>query len=238
MTLNKTGIEWCDYTYNPVTGCKHGCEFCYARGHAENPFYKKGFPNKFEPTFHPGRLTDPERKKATSTIFVVSMGELFGDWVPQEWIDCVVRSCVLAPQHTYIFLTKNPWRMREYLYNLSAGSLENWWVGTSLGESRNSWARLPSIQMLGKEGWNTFLSIEPLKVAPLLFSHVSLKGIKQVIIGMQTKPLTPCEPEVIEDVVNIAKKNYVPIFLKDSTLSCFGRSIVEPSRELCWEVHK
>jgi protein gp37 len=163
---------------------------------------------------------------------------LFGDWVPSYWIDQVLTSCTVSPQHTYIFLTKDPWTMRGYLTNLSAESSENWWVGTSLGESRNSWARLPSMQMLGKAGWNTFLSIEPLKEAPLLFSHVSLKGIKQAIIGMQTKPLSPCEPEVIEDVANICKKNNVPIFLKDSTLSCFGRSIVEPTRDLCWEVHK
>jgi protein gp37 len=29
--MNKTKIEWCDMTWNPVTGCLHGCEYCYAR---------------------------------------------------------------------------------------------------------------------------------------------------------------------------------------------------------------
>lgn len=29
--MNKTRIEWCDSTWNPVTGCKHGCPYCYAR---------------------------------------------------------------------------------------------------------------------------------------------------------------------------------------------------------------
>lgn len=29
--MNKTNIEWCDSTWNPVTGCRHGCEYCYAR---------------------------------------------------------------------------------------------------------------------------------------------------------------------------------------------------------------
>lgn len=29
--MNKTKIEWADSTWNPVTGCLHGCEYCYAR---------------------------------------------------------------------------------------------------------------------------------------------------------------------------------------------------------------
>lgn len=28
---NKTKIDWADATWNPVTGCLHGCEYCYAR---------------------------------------------------------------------------------------------------------------------------------------------------------------------------------------------------------------
>ena len=31
----KTKIDWCDSTWNPVTGCLHGCEYCYARRIAE-----------------------------------------------------------------------------------------------------------------------------------------------------------------------------------------------------------
>lgn len=32
--MEKTKIDWCDSTWNPVTGCLHGCEYCYARGQA------------------------------------------------------------------------------------------------------------------------------------------------------------------------------------------------------------
>ena len=28
----KTKIDWCDSSWNPVTGCLHGCQYCYARG--------------------------------------------------------------------------------------------------------------------------------------------------------------------------------------------------------------
>lgn len=29
--MNRSKIEWCDHTWNPVTGCRHECPYCYAR---------------------------------------------------------------------------------------------------------------------------------------------------------------------------------------------------------------
>lgn len=29
--MDKTKIDWCDSTWNPVTGCRHNCPYCYAR---------------------------------------------------------------------------------------------------------------------------------------------------------------------------------------------------------------
>lgn len=29
--MNRSKIEWCDHTWNPITGCLHNCEYCYAR---------------------------------------------------------------------------------------------------------------------------------------------------------------------------------------------------------------
>ena len=29
--MDKTKIDWADASWNPVTGCMHGCEYCYAR---------------------------------------------------------------------------------------------------------------------------------------------------------------------------------------------------------------
>lgn len=29
--MNRSRIEWCDYTWNPITGCRHSCRYCYAR---------------------------------------------------------------------------------------------------------------------------------------------------------------------------------------------------------------
>ena len=160
---SKTKIDWCDATWNPVTGCLHGCEYCYARKIAERfggcwrldlPADKewrgkvaagelmgdfarhqngkchvldvpeiecavidapegyrgkvKPHPYYFDPTLHRYRLGDPAHWKKPRTIFVCSMADLFGTWVPQEWQQEVLKACLNAPQHRYLFLTKAP----------------------------------------------------------------------------------------------------------------------------------
>ena len=29
--MNRSKIEWCDHTWNPITGCRHNCKYCYAK---------------------------------------------------------------------------------------------------------------------------------------------------------------------------------------------------------------
>lgn len=31
VLMNRSKIEWCDHTWNPITGCRHDCPYCYAR---------------------------------------------------------------------------------------------------------------------------------------------------------------------------------------------------------------
>lgn len=123
-------IEWARWSWNPVTGCKHGCEYCYARDIA-NRFYKE----KFEPTFRPERLSAPVNTKVPESaktdigfknVFVCSMADLFGEWVPREWIDAVLTSVRENPQWNFLFLTKNPKRYLEFSFP------ENSWIGTTV----------------------------------------------------------------------------------------------------------
>ncbi len=60
-------------------------------------------------------LTQPLRWKRGRRIFVNSMGDLFHESVPDEWIDRVFAAMALAPQHTFQVLTKRTKRMRSYL---------------------------------------------------------------------------------------------------------------------------
>jgi protein gp37 len=213
--LNKSKIEWCDSTWNPVTGCLHGCKYCYAEkiakrfskkdyrcknccqcpdcsGDKECPegrwyikretthildtpsyiFYpqkrQENYPYGFEPTFHRYRLQEPSKKKKPKNIFVVSMGDLFGSWVPESWIDEVFQSCFNADHHRYMFLTKNPKRYNsiiDYTAGEERGTEEieiwnNMWFGTTI-TCQADMERIKNLEIFS-EG-HKFLSIEPLQ---------------------------------------------------------------------------
>ena len=53
-----TKIEWCEESWNPITGCSpvsEGCEHCYARRIAQRLKGRYGYPqdDPFKVTFHP-----------------------------------------------------------------------------------------------------------------------------------------------------------------------------------------
>lgn len=122
--MGKSNIEWTDYTWNPVTGCtavSPGCDNCYARRMsrrlAANPVLKAEARKKYEGfkvARWPERLGEPLALKNPRRIFVVSMGDLFHESVPYEWVDQVMAVATLCPSHTFRVLTKRPARMLEY----------------------------------------------------------------------------------------------------------------------------
>lgn len=182
--MEKTNIEWADSTWNPVTGCYHGCKYCYARQIAARfgdfmridgndiktingpdgqicveVEYKTAnpYPEKFTPTFHKHRLSDYEGKKGRN-IFVCSMADLFGEWVPDEWINQVLTACKNFSQHNYLFLTKNPGRYNR-IKNLPRK--ENFWFGTTVTNNYD-WQTNAFLLYRALPHHYTFLSIEPI----------------------------------------------------------------------------
>lgn len=167
--MNKTKIEWTDYTWNPVTGCQHGCPYCYARKIAMR------FDGHFNPTFHEKRLTG-KMPKAPSKIFVCSMADLFGDWVPDEWVIKVLKVARQNPQHIFQFLTKNPKLYSEFQDLFT----DNMWFGTTIDTSEMALYRLKQLEKV--KGYK-FISFEPLLGD---MTGMDLSKIDLVIIGQMT----------------------------------------------------
>ena len=245
--MNKTKIDWCDSTWNPVTGCLHGCEYCYARRIAERfkPFdfphlTERGifeglneletpimtackdekdrvcaYPYGFEPTFHKYRLNEYQNKKGRN-IFVCSMADLFGEWVPDEWIEAVFKACDNAPQHNYLFLTKNPFRYEILHQKGILRKRDNMWYGYSMPKN-------------GCDYWfdsqyKTFESMEP------LLEMVAVPHSKWTIIGAETghrKNKVAPERKWIEHIVNECRKADIPVFMKSSLADIWGDPLIQ-----------
>ena len=223
--MNRTKIEWTDFTWNPVTGCKHGCPYCYGRKIAKR--FRKLFPNGYEPTFHPERLKEPYNvpknfksrnphlPKGTAMIFTVSMGDLFGWWMLDEcrfWVYSVfnviwdIYRSALHPKHQFQILTKAPQNI-EFL--LRDRIPPNVWIGTTVEDQSKTW-RIEHIQNL-RHGIR-FISFEPL-LGPV---EADLSGIDWVIIGAQTNPYKPPNREWVKRLIEQARDSGIPVFLKDN----------------------
>lgn len=117
---DRSGIEWTDATWNPVTGCTEvspGCDHCYAKTFAERWRGKEGhyYASGFDVQLRPEKLDQPLRWRRPRRIFVNSMSDLFHDDVPSDFIAKVFAIMALAPQHTFQVLTKRHGRMRSLL---------------------------------------------------------------------------------------------------------------------------
>lgn len=298
-----TKIDWCHSTWNPVTGCLHGCEYCYARRIAErfggydcctkineaalindrslespelmetweNLIFQRWskkdengaptadarlidapYPFGFTPTLHRRKLDEPQHWKKPRTIFVCSMADLFGEWVPEAWIQEVFDACDKAPQHRYLFLTKNPKRLQS-MYNARIimewnaeypdkphpqteqfaaytplPERENWWWGSTL-DNKN--AR----RFQGGFYDNNFVSIEPLTE----YMNVGLGSFgdcEWIIIGAETgnrKDKVIPEKSWIKNIEDAAHLTGASIFMKESLRDIMGDDFVQ---EFPWEV--
>jgi protein gp37 len=212
--MNRQGpgkIGWTDNTLSPVTGCKHNCQYgprkkCYAHLIAER-IYKEGF----EPTFRPKRLSDRDLDKAPegSKVFMCDMGDLFGEWVPEDWIIPTIEIAHAYPKLIFQFLTKNPIRYKEFDFP------PNCWLGTTWDGLPFTRANISHLR-LSLNGNLKFVSFEPL----LACFNGSLKGMDWIIIGELTgKPHTIDEKREIlgwaQDLLHQAQDLKIPVFFKN-----------------------
>lgn len=267
--MDKTKIEWCDSTFNPVTGCLHGCEYCYAKSIAERfggytycgafsayvahdkqlwdietPFrFHDGrtavYPFEFEPTMHRYRLDIPERWTRPRTIFVCSMADLFGDWVPDEWIEAVFAACEKAPQHRYLFLTKSPKRYGDLAKAGKLPKKENFWYGTTITGEHDAESIYDLRSCKEHEGVKTFVSVEPL-IEPMWWNtRDRIAEMDWVIIGAETgkrsNKVVPAQEWVLSIAGNADVHN-TPVFMKDSLVPVVGE--VNMRREFPWKSEK
>lgn len=203
--MNRTKIEWTDYTWNPITGCSRRCSYCYAWKMAKRLRGRYGYPkdDPFRVTFHPDRLNEPSKVKKPSKIFVCSMGEMFDKDSKYGWIGLIFAVIKRNPHHIFQILTKCPEVLPQFSFP------ENVWLGITIDRQRE----VKGLKyLLETDAKVKFISFEPLHEE----IDIILDGIDWIIIGSQTNPYKPPNYEWVLSLIQQAKSKNIPVFVKDN----------------------
>jgi len=184
---DKTRIEWCDATWNPIKGCEKvspGCANCWAErmaarfsGEAEqfHGLTKYGVWTE-EPILYKTHLRKPLLWKRPRRIAVCLMGDLYYEKVPFDWVNLVFETIAKAHQHTFLILTKRPGRMVQHYQTYRAYIPKNVWFGFTAENQQMYDDRYGYMREI--EDHITYVSAEP------LLGPIELKGkTNQVIVG-------------------------------------------------------
>jgi len=199
------GIEWTrlpkgdgtftrGFTWNPIAGCLHGCRWtmpdgdiaeCYAKTVAES-LASSAYPHGFEHHyFYSDRLEEPLKVKELAGIFICSMADLLGHWVPDEQVLAVLDVCRQASQHTFFLLTKNAPRLEHFTFP------PNVWAGVSS----------PPDYMFGKE-LSRHQQERILRTSLSIFENADLFGNWITTKWMSFEPLSWNVSDIVCDFPN------------------------------------
>lgn len=217
-------IGWCDFTANPVKGkCRHACPYCYAE--AIRKRYKWSAEIEFKPSWFDGRQVDRFIKEYNRfpIIFVGSMHDLFGEWIPSSQIQAVISLCAKKDACRFVFCTKNPKRYQEFR---SFRYLDNCILATTVTCQDDEWR---IVELLKAECACRMLRIEPM-LGPVdlkKYLYVNIKYIKDkrtlkcnslidyIVIGGESGPnRRPCKIEGMIGLVKQCQAAGVKVYVK------------------------
>lgn len=222
--MNKTRIEYCDTTLNPVVGCTYNCEYCYARKMNQRFGWVSDF---HKPQFFPERLKKLESKKP-QVVFMNSLSDI-ADW-ERDWIFETFAAIKKNPQHKYLFLTKrfDNFNARYGRKIFNEVSKENVLIGQTITyqDDYDKAQYAPD-----------FFSVEPI-LEEITFRPDRFQSA-WVIIGAETgnrKEKVVPKKEWIDKIVSFCDSDAinVPVFMKDSLIPIVGEKNMR--REFPWEV--
>ena len=211
--MNKTKIEWTDYTWNPIKGlCPVGCWYCYAR--AMHKRFKWDEKVRIDEKEIYGNIFSIKPSK----IFVCSTFELFHPSIHKMIRDVIFSRIESHPQHTFQILTKLP-------QNIDRPMPDNVWLGVSITKNEEEWK---TDNLLHWGGQIRFLSVEPMLDDCRDIIH-SFDDIEWLIIGRLTGHGNKYNPqkEWINYLIDEAQLSNLPIFMKDNLKEIWGEPLIQ-----------
>jgi len=249
--MNKTKIDWCDCTWNPVWGCLNKCNFCYARkiakrfaknmtvkefGYLEKNFARPKYSHINSIILYDKHDFYNSLDKFLPTFIISNFEKSFPKrhsrifvnsmseiyfW-EEEWMELVLNKIKKYPQHIFMFLTKFPQVYFKYSFP------KNCWLGITI---TNKWDIKTDVFDFLRQVKNLkFISFEPLfsEIPSKIYIRSSVLEIFSsihidwVIIGSQTNPYKPPKREWVEKIIKEAKKGNIPVFLKNNLYRAYS----------------
>lgn len=259
-----TKIPWTDETWNPAIGCTKvsaGCQNCYAEKmmyrqvcmgaarHLKDPDSNEdawiAYSDVMNEDTHGwngavslrySQLDKPLHWRKPRMIFVCSMGDLFHEAVPFEFIDEVVQVILACYQHTFQIPTKRPEMvlkyveyMRQRLSKLYRRG-EDWqwpsnvWLGVTCENQKAADERIPILLQIPAAV--RFVSVEPMLEKVNVASwgwRNTIEGLQPridwVIVGCESgSKRRECKIGWVRDLVNQCKDANVPVFVKQLSI--------------------
>jgi DNA repair photolyase len=190
-------------TWNPVVGCNHNCLYCWARRQAKRLKHKCGKCYSFEPHLHEERLK--RRFRSGSIVFVSSIADLFGKWVPSDWIIKVLEVAELNSQATFFFETKNPSRYWQFLGRFPSNVI----LSTTIETNRTDYTELISKAPSTLDRYLAFVGIP----SEQFKKHVSIEPIMDFDLTVMTYMMRQIHPWKVSmgyDNYGVLKRCRVP----------------------------
>jgi protein gp37 len=205
--MNRTKIQWCDWTWNPIVGCSPcsaGCAHCYAAAisHRFHLPWGKAY-------FHEDRLDEPCLVRKPGRVFVSSMSDIGHETVLPEWRRAIYDTMARCPAHTFILLTKRPAALATEMNDIP----RNVWVGVSLSRQDEEGPTWGVLRFIGRNRPVLFVSVEPM-LEPITLRHWDRKP-HWIICGPETGPKArPFDPTWARDLYMECRELGIPYFDK------------------------
>lgn len=241
--MNKTPIEYLDYTWNPIamrcSPISAGCAHCWHLRMANRMAGMKHFPPEVRaayagegpPVLVEHRLGEPLRRKKSARIGTQFMGDLMHKDIPDDFIFDVLTTIAKCPWHTFQLLIKRPKRMAHLWRRAGNKAYPNLWLGVSAENQETADERIPLL--LQTPAALRFVSCEPMlekveldrqvTIGPHRITGQSVQfpwlnngwGIDWVICGAETGPgARPMHPDWARSLRDQAREAGVPFFMK------------------------
>lgn len=233
---DKTGIAWCDHTFNPWIGCKKvspGCVNCYAErenkrfGWLDTEWgdgYRRTSASNWKKPLEWGKQA--ELDGVTRRVFCASLADVFDADVPDKWREDLWELINSASQYKrleWLLLTKRP----QNIADLKPRGMS--WKNVRLGITTETQRMLDERLPILTDAWSgkNFLSVEPM-VGPVdLSAYIGKVRIDWVICGCESGPnARPMQTAWVRDLRNQCVQAGIPFLLKQMVID--GRLVATP----------